>query len=59
MSKQKVATKYNVTPGGGGDLECVLEIKEKRIMGKEKKKPTTPAVPRRSPIQVLGRPDAA
>ena len=23
---------------GGGGLECVLEIKEKRIMGKEKKK---------------------
>ena len=26
---------------------------------KKKMKPTTPAVPRRSPIQVLGRPDAA
>ena len=25
----------------------------------KKKKPTTPAVPRRSPIQVLSRPDAA
>ena len=26
---------------------------------KKKKKPTTPAVPRRSPIQVLSRPDTA
>ena len=38
----------------------------KRLMAKklgggggEKEKPTTPAVPRRSPIQVLSRPNAA
>ena len=34
--------------------------KNKRREGEEKAgKPTTPAVPRRSPIQVLGRPYAA
>ena len=33
-------------------------LKEEKKKGK-KKKPTAPAVPRRSPIQVLGRPDAA
>ena len=33
--------------------------KEEKKKGGKKKRPTAPAVPRWSPIQVLGRPDAA
>ena len=35
------------------------EESQTEIMWKKKKKLTTPAVPRRSPIQVLSRPDTA
>ena len=37
----------------------LLEGNLKEEKKKGKKKPTAPAVPRRSPIQVLGRPGAA
>ena len=41
-----------------GEKRIILRIlKEEKRKGK--KRPTAPAVSRRSPIQVLGRPDAA
>ena len=36
-----------------------MQKKNGKKKKKEKEKPTTPAVPRRSPIQVLSGPDAA
>ena len=41
----------------GGKVESFLQPAPEEK--KRRKKPTTPAVPRRSPIQVLGRPDTA
>ena len=56
--KRKCAWK-NLRKKGKKKVAKDVHEKGKKIERVKKKKPTTPAVPRRSPIQVLSRPDTA